>query len=89
MVPLARWKSPFLFCQRLQLDSDKLCDDNLWANYFKDSAEIVTATSLSKNAKLLSLAIVQRRELADMTEVKKENKGWFKKKDKGSGGNLI
>ena len=69
--------------KNLELQSRELCNDNLWADYFKQKAEILTATSLSRNAKLLSLAVLQRRELADMTESeKKVNKGWFTKKDK-------
>ena len=68
--------------KNLELQSKELCNDDLWSKYFAQKAEILTATSLSRNAKLLSLAVLQRRELADMTEVKKENKGWFKGKDK-------
>ena len=73
--------------KNLELMSGKLCNDDLWANYFALKAEILTATSLSRNAKLLSLAVLQRRELADMTEQpRKENSGWFKKKDKSQEG---
>jgi len=68
----------------LSLKSNELCNDDIWAKYFNQKAEILTATSLSRNAKLLSLAVLQRRELADMTENinKKINSGWFKKKDR-------
>jgi len=71
--------------KNLELQSKELANDDIWANYFSKKAEILTATSLSRNAKLLSLAVLQRKELADMTDMqpKKENKGWFKKKDKG------
>lgn len=68
--------------KNVELMSRELCNDEIWGNYFKQKAEILTATSLSRNAKLLSLAVLQRRELADATEVKKENKGWFRKKEK-------
>jgi hypothetical protein len=68
--------------KNLELQSKELCNDPLWADYFRQKAEILTATSLSRNAKLLSLAVLQRRELADMTEMKTQNKGWFSKKDK-------
>ena len=57
-------------------------NDDLWATHFKKRAEILTATSLSRNAKLLSLAVLQRRELADTSADdlnKKPNKGWFSK----------
>ena len=76
--------------KNMELMSKELCNDEIWANYFKAKAEILTATSLSRNAKLLSLAVLQRRELADTTEDlnKKPNSGWFKKKeDKAIGGN--
>ena len=69
--------------KNLELQSKELCNDDIWSNYFAQKAEILTATSLSRNAKLLSLAVLQRRELEDTTaQPKKENKGWFKKKDK-------
>lgn len=69
--------------KNLELQSKELCNDDIWANYFAKKAEILTATSLSRNAKLINLAIVQRRELADMTDQPKAiNKGWFQKKDK-------
>lgn len=73
--------------KNLELQSKELCNDEIWAEYFKNKAEILTATSLSRNAKLLSLAVLQRRELADMTDAEKikQNKGWFKKKDKSPG----
>lgn len=77
--------------KKLELQSKELCNDDIWAKYFAAQAEILFATSLSRNAKLLSLAVLQRRELADMTdaEKRKENKGWFRKKEKTetSGGN--
>lgn len=67
----------------LELQSNELCNDDIWAGYFKKKAEILTATSLSRNAKLLSLAVLQRRELADTSEDinKKPNSGWFSKKE--------
>jgi hypothetical protein len=60
-------------------------NDDLWALHFKRRAEILTATSLSRNAKLLSLAVLQRRELADTSDDdlnRKKNSGWFSKKEK-------
>jgi hypothetical protein len=72
--------------KNLELQSKELCNDDIWSKYFAQKAEILTATSLSRNAKLLSLAVLQRRELADMTDIekKKSNSGWFKKKDKNT-----
>ena len=72
--------------KNLSLMSDELANDDIWSKYFSSKAEILTATSLSRNAKLISLAVLQRRELADMTEDinKKKNSGWFKGKDKNT-----
>ena len=69
--------------KQFQLDSGDLANDDIWAEYFRKEGEILTSTSLSKDAKLISLAVVQRRELADMTQQpRKPNKGWFTKKEK-------
>ena len=70
--------------KNLALMSNELCNDDIWANYFNAKGEILTATSLSRNAKLISLAVLQRRELADVSENinKKPNTGWFTKKNK-------
>ena len=68
--------------KQFQLDSQDLANDDIWAEYFRKEGEILTATSLSKDAKLINLAVIQRRELADVTKPRKENKGWFSKKDK-------
>ena len=65
--------------KQFSLDSSDLANDDIWAEYFRKEGEILTSTSLSKDAKLISLAVVQRRELADVTKPRKENKGWFKK----------
>jgi hypothetical protein len=68
----------------LELDSDELCNDEIWARYFKKKAEILSASSLSRDAKLITLAVLQKREIADVTEKPRaENKGWFKKKSQG------
>ena len=68
----------------MALMSGQLCNDDIWEKYFKDRGEILTSTSLSKDAKLLSLAVVQKRELADVTTKSvKPNSGWFKKKEGG------
>lgn len=61
--------------------SDILSNDFLQQHYNQE-AEILTSTSLSKDAKLISLAVISRRQLEDVTKPKKENKSWFKKKEK-------
>ena len=68
--------------KKLALDSSALANDDIWENYFNKSGEIITATSLSKDAKFIGLAVLQRKELADMTKPQKQNSGWFKSRDK-------
>jgi|SRR3990167_5790604 len=68
--------------KQLELASNVLCEDDIWADYFHKKGEILTATSLSKDAKLISLAVLQKREIADVTKKPmKVNKGWFSKKE--------
>ena len=57
------------------------------AKHFEAESEILTSTSLSKNAKLINLAVSSKRFVEDQTKPeRKENSGWFKKKkDKDSG----
>lgn len=70
--------------KEMALISDKLMDNATLKDYYTAKSEIITATSLSKNAKLINLAVIQKRIIEDETKDKKENKGWFKKKDKES-----
>jgi len=71
----------------LALASKELCNDNIWQEYFKKKGEILSGTSLSKNGFLDQLAVVQRREIGDITpRPQKPNSGWFKKKT-SEGGN--
>jgi len=73
-LPLRTYKELELFCREIMNQED-------FADYFKKKSEILTSTSLSKDAKLITLAILQKREVADVTsKPEKENKGWFKKK---------
>lgn len=73
-LPLRTHKELALFC-------DEIANMKYMADYFNKKAEILTATSLSKNAKLLNLAVLNRRETADVTKSKpKPKKSWFKKK---------
>ena len=70
--------------KELALASEKLCQNDTWADYFKKKGEILTATSLSRNGFLTNLAVIQRRQIEDMNATPaKENKGWFKPKEKG------
>ena len=68
--------------KKLALISDKICDDDIWNEFYKAKGEIFTATSLSKDAKLITLAVIQKREIADVTvKPATKNKGWFAKKE--------
>lgn len=77
--PLRTYKELALFCR-------DVADMDYFADYFDKKAEILTSTSLSKEALLLKLAVVIRREQSNILKVPKENKGWFKKKQSLEGG---
>jgi len=56
--------------------------NSFFSQHFSNLSENITATSLSRNAKLITLAAIQRREIGDVTKMKKDSKGLFKKKEK-------
>jgi len=66
--------------KKLALISKEIMGNTFFEDYFKAEAEILTSTSLSREGFLDNLAIIQRKEVADVTKRKIENKGWFKKK---------
>lgn len=60
--------------------------------YFVDESEIVTSTSLSRNAMLLRLAITTQKQIADVTKAGGQKRGilgLFGKKDKPEGSNPL
>lgn len=67
----------------LALTADKIMGNSFLKDFFNAEAEILSSTSLSKDAKLLEVAITSTRQLGDVTKKAKPNKGWFGKKDKG------
>jgi len=76
ILPVRTYKELALFC-------GEVANMGYFSDYFNKKAEIVTSTSLSKEAKLLDLAVVNRREVADVTkQPPKPNKGWFKPKNR-------
>lgn len=80
-------KHPVRVTKELALFCKDVADMNYFAEYFNAKAEIITSTSLSKDAKLLNAAVTTKREMADVTKREPtEKKGWFKKKNKGEGG---
>ena len=75
-------KLPVRAHKSMALVADKIMGNKFFKDYFDAEAEIITSTSLSRDAKLIELAVIQRREIADMTKRKKVNKGWFTPKNK-------
>lgn len=61
----------------LALFTEDTFKDVGWNNYFTKLAEIQTASSLSKDAILIKLAVTQKKELADTSPERKKNKGMF------------
>lgn len=64
----------------LSLISGEIIGNPFLSSYYSDQAEILTSTSLSKDAKLINLAVLQKRQIEDVTKPRKENSGWFKPK---------
>lgn len=87
---LGMMENPVRAYKFLALFSDKIMKKEGLKDFFNTRSEIGTATSLSKHGFLTKLAVVTRKELADVTpKERKENKSWFKSKDKkqeGEGG---
>lgn len=75
-LPVRTYKELAIFC-------DKIWEQPEFKEYFEGMSEIITSTSLSKDAKFLELAIATRREVADVTKKPQKKKGWFGRKDKG------
>ena len=69
--------------KELELYSRDIAGDDAWATFFQKKAEILTSTSLSRDAKLLDLSVVSRVESANVTKAppRKVNKKWFGKKN--------
>jgi len=70
--------------KELEVFSNEVANQPEWADYFNKMSEIQTSTSLSKGGFLMRLSVTQKKEstLADLTPAKKENLGWFKRKNK-------
>lgn len=73
--------NPIRTIKELGLISDKLMHNVVFKDFFNAQSEIITSTSLSKNAKLIELAVISRRQLEDITKPKQKPKGFFKKND--------
>lgn len=69
--------------KELALFSEDVGNMPYFADYFKKQSEIVTSTSLSKNAKLLELAVTSRRFIeTGEKKNKKKNRGLFGNREK-------
>lgn len=68
--------------KELALICGGIMDNKYFKDYFEKEAEILTSTSLSKNAKLIELAVIQRREFSRDGDKppRKPSSSWFKKK---------
>lgn len=79
-LPLRTYKDLALFC-------NEIADMTYYGEYFRKKGEILTATSLSKEAMLLKLAVVTKKETSQILKAPgKKNRGWFKKKETSEGG---
>ena len=74
-------KHPVRAFKEFALISEKICEDSLMTEYFNKEAENVLASSLSRNGKLIGLAVIQKRIVEDETKPKKVNIGWFSRKN--------
>lgn len=80
-VELGDAKLPVRTQQELALFCSDIANMDWFAEYFKKEAEITLATSLSRDAKLIELAVTSSRQVGEIPRKKpKENKGWFRKK---------
>ena len=71
-------KLPVRTLQELSLFAEEIGNMPYFAKYFKAEGEIILATSLSREAKLLEAAITTARQVGSIpTKVRKKNKGWF------------
>jgi hypothetical protein len=71
-------KFPVRTLQELSLFSDEIGNMPYFSSYFKKEGEIILATSLSRDAKLLDSAITTSKQVGGIpTKTRKKNKGWF------------
>lgn len=74
-------KNPIRTYKDISLDCNDIMVNPFFAQHFMNLSENVTSTSLSRGAKLITLAATSQRLIGEVgNKDKKENKGWFKKK---------
>ena len=75
-------KHPVRTYKTMGLIANSVMKNEELAQYFLAKSEILTSSSLARDGFLTKLAVVQRRELADVTKPhRKPSSSWFKKKD--------
>lgn len=74
-------KNPIRTYKDTALDCSDIMVNDFFAKHFMGLSENVTATSLSRGAKLITLAGTQQRLVGDVTKQPKSSKGLFKKKE--------
>lgn len=72
---------PVRSVKEFELMAKELCKDDMMKRYFAEEAEIITASSLSKDGFLVRQSTLQRKELSDNRQPRKQNKGWFRSKE--------
>jgi len=65
----------------MALISRDICDNPFLEAYYKQEAENTLATSLSREGKLINLAVMQKKVIEDTTKLRKPSSSWFKKKE--------
>lgn len=80
---LGKPKLPVRTHLELETFCKEIAGDDSFGNYFKKIAEVHSSSSLSKDGFLMKLAVTMKKELADVSPVKRKNSGWFKKKGGG------
>lgn len=74
-------KYPTRALKNLSLIASDIIGNKAISNFFLKESENVTSTSLSKQGFLVKQATTQTRNIADVSKLKKPNKGWFSKKE--------
>ena len=72
----------------MALIAEKIMENDYFKDYFEKEAENTLGTSLSRMGFLIKHAVIQTKQVADITKRRKVNKGWFgaKKVTEESGG---
>jgi len=68
--------------------SEKIMDNNFFRDWFKEEAEDTLSSSLSRGGFLIRQATTTTKQVADATKRTKLNKGWFKKTEEKTGGDI-